>query len=95
MLRNGCAMAVGPRAVPGGCVLCLVVREGRTLWFLNNSANLHALVKGTSSSEHLCRAVGLFHMFSFGSRLMSGLSSLNAVRTFQTGIATNFRMTPF
>ena len=60
------------------------VRGKAHLWLLDNSASLHARIRGTSSTSIWAEQWSCLTCFVTGLSLMSGLSSLIAALTIQT-----------
>ena len=71
------------------------VRGRRILWLLDNSASLHALVKGTSSNQYLCRAVELFHIFCFWFEVEVWFEFVDSESNFSDGISRELQDDPF
>ena len=63
--------------------------SGERQALLDNSASLHALIKGTSGSEHLGRAVELFHMFSYWFEVHVWFEFVDSASNFSDGISRN------
>ena len=71
------------------------VRGRRILWLLDNSASLHALVKGTSTNQFLSRAVELFHMFCFWFQVDVWFEFVDSESNFSDGISRELQNDPF
>ena len=67
------------------------VRGKAHLWLLDNSASLHARIRGSSSTSIWAEQWSCLTCFVTGLSLMSGLSSLIAALTIQTQSAASAR----
>ena len=72
-----------------------LVRGRRVLWLLDNSASLHALIKGTSGNIHLSRAVELFYMFAYWFKVHVWFEFVDSESNYADGISRDWLGTPF
>ena len=62
-------------------------QERRVLWLLDNSASLHALIKGTSGNIHLSRAVELFYMCAYWFKVHVWFEFVDSESNYADGIS--------
>ena len=71
------------------------VRGRRILWLLDNSASLHALIKGASSNQYLGRAVELFHIFCYWFQVDVWFEFVDSGSNYSDGISHELHGEPF
>ena len=71
------------------------LRGRRILWLVDNSASLHALIKGTSSNPTLGRAVELYHMFCYWFQVTVWFEFVDSDSNFADGISRDLHEDSF